>query len=89
LKMFLQAEEVFMELLSGNILARLGIKDRKNIMRYTFMFYKLFELKRMYEFLDYLILLKCKKKLHIQDIIWREICNRTGWPFIATDWARI
>ena len=89
LKMFLQAEEIFMELLSNNTLARLGIKNRKNIMRYTFMFYKLFELEGMYEFLDYLILLKCRKKLYKQDQIWREICMRAGWQFKPTDWARI
>lgn len=89
LKMFLQAEEIFMELLSNNTLTRLGIKNRKNIMRYTFMFYKLFELEGMYEFLDYLILLKCRKKLYKQDQIWKEICMRAGWHFKPTDWARI
>lgn len=89
LKMFLQAEEIFMELLSNNTLARLGIKNRKNIMRYTFMFYKLFELEGMNEFLDYLILLKCRKKLYKQDQIWKEICMRAGWQFKPTDWARI
>jgi len=89
LKHFLQAEEIFMELLSSNSLSKLGIKNRKNIMRYTFMFYKLFELEGMYEFLDYLILLKCRKKLHKQDQIWKEICAKAGWKFKSTDWARI
>ena len=89
LKHFLQAEEIFMELLSSNSLSKLGIKNRKNIMRYTFMFYKLFELEGMYEFLDYLILLKCRKKLHKQDQIWKEICAKAGWQFKPTDWARI
>ena len=89
LKMFLQAEEIFMELLSNKTLAKLGIKNRKNIMRYTFMFYKLFELEGMNEFLEYLILLKCRKKLYKQDQIWREICKSAGWHFKPTDWARI
>ena len=57
---------------------------RKNFLNYNYVFYKMCELLRKDEFLNYFPLLKCREKLYEHDQIWKGICTDCRWEFIAT-----
>jgi DNA-directed RNA polymerase subunit M/transcription elongation factor TFIIS len=56
-------------------------KNRKNLLRYSYVLYKLCELMELDEFLPCFKLLKNRNKLMEQDVIWQSICNHLGWEF--------
>ena len=56
-------------------------KDRKNFLSYSYVLYKFVELLQMNELKQYFPLLKSREKLHLQDLIWRDICKLLEWPF--------
>lgn len=73
--MFLQIQEPF---------ARVCPKNRKNFLSYSYVLYKMLELKNMDELLIYFPLLKSREKLYKQDLIWKGICEILRWEFIPS-----
>lgn len=59
-------------------------KTRKNILRYSYILFKLCELLELDDFLHCFKLLKNRNKLMEQDIIWQQICNHLGWEYIPS-----
>lgn len=59
-------------------------KGRKNILRYSYILYKLCELLELDEFLRCFRLLKNRTKLIEQDNVWASICKHLGWEFIPS-----
>lgn len=57
---------------------------RKNILRYSYILYKLCELMELDEFLRCFRLLKNRTKLIEQDTVWASICKHLGWEFIPS-----
>lgn len=57
---------------------------RKNFLSYNYVLYKFCELLGEDDLLAYFPLLKCKKNLHIQDTIWKKICEELEWEYIST-----
>lgn len=58
--------------------------DRRNLLTYRYVFYKLFELLELDEHKKYCPLLKTHEKLVEYDRIWRNICTHLRWEFIPT-----
>ena len=56
-------------------------KDRKNFLSYSYVLHKFVELLELHELKKYFPLLKSREKLHLQDIIWKDICKILEWPF--------
>jgi hypothetical protein len=59
-------------------------KNRKNILRYSFILYKLCELLDLDSFLPCFRLLKNRSKLMEQDAVWKMICEHLQWEFIPS-----
>lgn len=59
------------------------ILQRKNLIRYYFIFYKLCELNEFDEFLPYIPKMS-DGKLHDQDLIWKIFCKFLKWQYIPT-----
>lgn len=59
-------------------------KDRKNFLSYSYVLYKFFQLLEKDEYLKHFPLLKSREKLHLQDQIWRKICEELNWQFIES-----
>lgn len=59
-------------------------KGRKNILRYSYILYKLCELLELDDFLRCFRLLKNRNKLMEQDIVWAQICGWLHWEFIPS-----
>lgn len=57
---------------------------RKNILRYSYILYKLCELLELDEFLRCFRLLKNRTKLIEQDTVWAAICKHLGWEYISS-----
>lgn len=61
--------------------------QRKNFLSYSYVCFKFCQLieeftkKEREEWLGRFVLLKGKDKLHLQDLIWKEITNILGWKF--------
>jgi hypothetical protein len=56
--------------------------DRKNFLSYSYVLHKLFEMIGYHEYCQYFRLLKNKKKLMLQEDIWKKICIYCNWTFI-------
>ena len=59
-------------------------KDRKNFLSYSYVLYKFFQLLERDEYLKHFPLLKSREKLHLQDQIWKNICEELHWQFIQS-----
>lgn len=59
-------------------------KERKNILRYGYILYKLCELLELDDILPCFKLLKNRAKLIKQDVIWKKICAHNRWQFIES-----
>jgi uncharacterized Zn finger protein (UPF0148 family) len=59
-------------------------KDRKNFLSYSYVLYKFFQLLERDEYLKHFPLLKSREKLHLQDQIWRNICDELNWQFVES-----
>uniref|UniRef100_A0A6C0CTU1 Late transcription factor VLTF3-like protein n=1 Tax=viral metagenome TaxID=1070528 RepID=A0A6C0CTU1_9ZZZZ len=57
---------------------------RKNFLSYSYVLYKFCQLLDRDEYLKYFTLLKSREKLHLQDQIWRKICQEVNWEFIQS-----
>lgn len=77
-KMFAEAEEPFEKWV------RHYIPERKNMLHYGFLLYKLCELLGEDQYLPHFNLLKTQEKLHVMDVVWRKICEELNWQFIPT-----
>lgn len=73
--MFLQIQSPF---------AKVCPKTRKNFLSYSYVLYKMLELKELDEYLVYFPLLKSQEKLYAQDMIWKGICKILRWQFIPS-----
>lgn len=58
--------------------------DRKNFLSYSYVLYKFCQLLERDEYLKYFTLLKSREKLHLQDQIWKKICDEVQWEFIQS-----
>ena len=58
--------------------------NRKNFLNYNYIFYKMCELLKKDEFLNFFPLLKSREKLYEHDLIWKGICNDLYWEFIPS-----
>ena len=61
-------------------------RDRKNFLSYSYVLYKFFQLLEKDEYLKHFPLLKSREKLHLQDQIWKKICEELNWQFIESIW---
>lgn len=59
-------------------------KDRKNAPSYAYLLYKFVELLGWDELIPCFNLLKSRKRLHQQDVIWKSICNILKWEYIPS-----
>lgn len=59
-------------------------KNRKNFLSYSYVLYKFCQLLDKDELLKHFNLLKSREKLHIQDQIWKKICEEVNWEFIQS-----
>lgn len=57
---------------------------RKNFLSYSYVLYKFCQLLEKDEYLKYFTLLKSREKLHLQDQIWKNICEEVNWEFIQS-----
>ena len=57
---------------------------RKNFLNYNYIFYKMCQLLKKDEFLNFFPLLKSREKLYEHDLIWKGICQDLRWEFIAS-----
>lgn len=57
---------------------------RKNFLSYSYVLYKFCQLLERDEYLKYFTLLKSREKLHLQDQIWKKICEDVHWEFIQS-----
>jgi predicted RNA-binding Zn-ribbon protein involved in translation (DUF1610 family) len=58
--------------------------NRKNFLSYSYVLYKFCQLLEKDEYLKYFSLLKSREKLHLQDQIWKKICDEVNWEFIQS-----
>ena len=58
--------------------------ERKNILRYGYILYKLCELLELDELLPCFKLLKNRDKLIRQDVVWKMICHHNRWEYITS-----
>jgi hypothetical protein len=75
MELFLKIEEPFQRLKKTN---------RKNLLRYSYILFKLLELLEIDDFLPQLSLLKSRSKLIEQDAMWKKICEYLNWEFIQS-----
>jgi hypothetical protein len=54
---------------------------RKNFLSYSYVLHKFVELLGLDEYKECFTLLKSREKLHVQDIMWRQITKKVGWEF--------
>ena len=59
-------------------------EKRKNILRYSYMLYKLMELLELDEMLPLFNMLKNRNKMIQQDKVWKRICEYNRWQFIPS-----
>jgi uncharacterized Zn finger protein (UPF0148 family) len=59
-------------------------KNRKNFLSYSYVLFKFCQLLEKDEFLKHFSLLKSREKLHVQDQIWKKICEEVNWEFIQS-----
>lgn len=57
---------------------------RKNFFSYSYFVHKACQLLGRTEYLRFLPLLKCKKKLVEQDAMWRSLCTKLNWIYIPS-----
>jgi uncharacterized Zn finger protein (UPF0148 family) len=57
---------------------------RKNFLSYSYVLFKFCQLLEKDEYLKHFSLLKSREKLHIQDQIWKNICEEIRWEFIQS-----
>lgn len=57
---------------------------RKNFLSYAYVLYKFCELLSEDQYLPCFPLLKSTEKLHVQDTIWKRICDELHWEYIPT-----
>ena len=58
--------------------------DRKNLLNYSYVLHKFFELLDLDEFKKHFILLKNREKLYQTEMVWKKICERLNWKFIRS-----
>ena len=58
--------------------------NRKNFLSYSYVLYKFCELLSEDDYLPCFPLLKSTEKLHVQDTIWKKICEELKWEYIRT-----
>lgn len=57
---------------------------RKNFLSYSFVLRKFAELMELDDIIESFTLLKSREKLHVQDAIWKAICDELEWRFIPS-----
>lgn len=57
--------------------------ERSSFMHYNYVLFKFCELLGCTDIVKP-PLLKCHEKLRFQEMLWKEVCDMVGWPFIAT-----
>jgi len=57
---------------------------RKNFLSYSYVLFKFCQLLEKDEYLKHFSLLKSREKLHVQDQIWKKICEEVHWEFIQS-----
>ena len=58
--------------------------ERKNFLSYSYVLHKFCQLLGLDHFLPCFPLLKSREKLHLQDVIWENICRELRWEFIKS-----
>lgn len=58
--------------------------DRTNLLSYSYILYKLFELLELDEYKVYFPLLKSRDRLIAHDQLWKKICEYLQWEFIQS-----
>jgi hypothetical protein len=58
--------------------------DRKNLLNYSYVLHKFFELLELDDFKKHFPLLKDREKLYHTEMVWKKICEKLGWKFIKS-----
>lgn len=59
-------------------------KERTNFLSYSYVLHKFFQILNMPEFVKHFPLLKSREKLHLQDKMWKQICNDLDWEYYSS-----
>lgn len=59
-------------------------EKRKNFLSYSYVLFKFCQLLEKDEYLKHFSLLKSREKLHVQDQIWKKICEEVNWEYIQS-----
>lgn len=57
---------------------------RKNFLSYSFVLHKFMQLLGLDEYIHNFPLLRSRDKLHVQDLIWKKICEELHWQYIPS-----
>jgi hypothetical protein len=57
--------------------------DRKNFLKYNYVFNRLLQKLELYDHCMFFPLIKSKSKLHALDNMWRGICDMLNWEYTA------
>lgn len=56
-------------------------ENRSNLLRYSYVLHKQFQIRGMNQYLKYFPLLKSRTKLRLQDKIWKKVCKDMGMKY--------
>lgn len=58
--------------------------ERKNMLSYSFVLYKILQILGYDELCDTLLMLKSRLKVEYMEVIWRKIAHDLDWPYLET-----
>ncbi len=76
LQMFERVQEPFEKMVMG--------KTRQNMLSYSYLIHKFLQILGLDEFLPYFPLLVSQDKIHIQDSLWKILCDEVQFEFIRS-----
>lgn len=76
LQMFERVQEPFEKMVMG--------KTRQNMLSYSYLIHKFLQILGLDEFLPYFPLLVSQEKIHIQDSLWKILCDEVQFEFIRS-----
>lgn len=75
-QMFERIQKPFEEIIMG--------KSRQNMLSYSFLIHKFLQIMSWDEFLPYFPLLVSADKIHVQDAIWKKLCEEVNFQYIKS-----
>lgn len=76
IQMFERIQKPFEEIIMG--------KSRQNMLSYSFLIHKFLQIMSWDQFLPYFPLLVSADKIHVQDAIWKKLCDEVNFQYIKS-----